>query len=101
MSSRSHYEFNYEVELFSFVKTGKLINMDAYRDNYDLNWEEIISEYLNVGIGDLAHFASQYVFAKALINRRTSQREEMQTMYIDIITRINDMIKSGKLPKAI
>lgn len=100
MSSLSHYEINYEVERFSFIKTNKNIDFNEYRDNYNLDWEEITSEYLSVGIGNVPHFASQYVLAQALNNDRTSEREEMQTMYIDIITRIKELIESGELPKS-
>ena len=100
MSSLSHYEMNYEVELFSFIKTKKNIDFNEYRDNYNLDWEEITSEYLSVGIDNVPHFASQYVLAQALNNDRTSEREEMQTMYIDIITRIKELIESGELPKS-
>jgi len=92
------YGINYDVDRFSFVLSQKIENMDYYRKNYVLDWNEIIQEYLDVGIGDVPHFASQYVFAKALNARRTSEREEMQTMYLDIVAGINRMIEIGDLP---
>lgn len=97
----SHYGINYDVDRFSFALTHKIDNFDAYRKNYNLDWDAIITEYLEVGIGDVPHFASQYVFGKALHARRTSEREEMQTMYLDIVTKVNQMIEQGKLPFAI
>jgi len=100
MHNLSHYEINYDVDRFSFIKTKK-INMDDYRGNYVLDWKEICNEYVCVGIGNVPHFASQYVFAKALNSGRTSEREEMQTMYIEIITRVHEMIALGELPKTI
>lgn len=101
MSELSHYEINYDIDRFSFIKAKKVSNMEAYRSNYTLDWKEITAEYLNVGIGNVPHFASQYVFAKALNAGRTSEREEMQTMYLDIITRICQLIEKGELPKSI
>lgn len=100
MCSLSEYEINYDVDRFSFIKTKKIIDFNHYRDNYNLNWEEITSEYLSVGIGNVPHFASQYVLAQALNNGRISEREEMQTKYIDIITRIKELIELGELPKS-
>lgn len=97
----THYSINHDVDRFSFFLTEKIEDMDQYRKNYDLNWNEIVLEYLNVGIGDVPHFASQYVFAKALHARRTSEREEMQTMYLDIVAQVNKMIETGELPCAI
>lgn len=96
-----HYKINYDVDRFSFFSTKKIENMDQFRKNYHLNWDEIVEEYLAVGIGDVPHFASQYVFAKALHARRTSERAEMQTMYLDIVARVNEMIEAGELPLAI
>ncbi len=100
MSGLSNYEINYDIDRFGFQKTEKITNLDAYRSNYTLDWKEITAEYLNVGIGNVPHFASQYVFAKALNAGRTSEREEMQTMYLDIINRIIQMVESGELPKS-
>ncbi len=96
-----HCGINYDVDRFSFVLTHKIKNFDIYRKNYDLNWDAIIAEYLEVGIGDVPHFASQYVFGKALHARRTSEREEMQTMYLEIVTRVNQLIEEGELPLAV
>ena len=99
--SLSHYSINYDVDRFSFVLSKKIVDMGRFRKHYTLNWNEIISEYLEVGIGDVPHFASQYVFAKALNTRRTSEREEMQTMYLDIVAGINKMIEMGDLPLSV
>lgn len=93
-----HYDINYDVDRFSFVVSHKIENMEQYRKKFSLEWDEIIAEYLEVGIGDVPHFASQYVFAKALHTRNTSEREEMQTMYLDIVARVNKMIEKGELP---
>lgn len=101
MSGLSHYEINCEIDRFSFLETKKISNMDVYRSNYILDWEEITEEYLRVGIGNVPHFASQYVFAKALNAKRTSEREEMQTMYLDIISGVVELIASGVLPKTV
>lgn len=93
-----HYFNNHDVDRFNFVLSQEIENMEQYRKNYSLDWNEIIEEYLEVGIGDVPHFASQYVFAKALNTRRTSERNEMQTMYLDIVDGINKLIKMGDLP---
>ena len=93
-----HYFNNHDVDRFNFVFFQKIENMEQFRKNYALDWNEIIAEYLEVGIGDVPHFASQYVFAKALNARRTSERDEMQTMYLDIVDGINKLIKMGDLP---
>lgn len=100
-SDLSHYGINYDVGRFSFVLTQKIENMDQFRKNYALDWNRIIAEYLEVGICDVPHFASQYVFAKALHARRTSERQEMQTMYFDIVARVNKMIELGNLPSSV
>jgi hypothetical protein len=92
---------NYDVDRFSFMLKGEIYDSDTYRKRYDLDWEAIIIEYLQVGIGDVPHFASQYVFGKALHERRTAEREEMQTMYLEIVAVINQMIEDGKLPLTI
>lgn len=97
----NHYMLNYDVDRFSFMSTQKIDNMNELRKNYTLDWNEIIQEYINVGIGDVPHFASQYVFGKALNSGRTSERDEMQTMYLDIVARISQMIESGQLPKSL
>lgn len=89
---------NFDVDRFSFLSTKEIIDPDSYRSNYVLNWSEIIEEYMLVGIGDVPHFASQYVFAQAMNNDRTSERKEMQTMYLDIVDHINQLIEKGDLP---
>ncbi|MFK7811093.1 MAG: hypothetical protein AB8B59_01280 [Maribacter sp.] len=99
--SPNHYSINYDVDRFSFVLSQKIGDMGQFRKNYTLNWNEIITEYLEVGIGDVPHFASQYVFAKALNTRRTSEREEMQTMYLYIVAGVNKMIEMGDLPSSL
>lgn len=92
------YKINYDVDRFSFVFSREIERTAQLKKNYELDWEEIKVEYLERGIGDVPHFASQYVFAKALHARRTSEREEMQTMYLEIVAGVNKMIERGDLP---
>ncbi len=101
MNDALDYATKYEIELYGFMKTENISDMDVYRANYVLEWNEIINEYLAVGIGDIPHFASQYVFAKALNNGLKTEREEMQTMYLDIVKGVNALVASGELPKTI
>ena len=99
--SLDHNDINYDVGRFSFVLSQEIEDLERFRNNYILDWSEIIAEYLEVGIGDVPHFASQYVFAKALHADRTSERAEMQAMYLEIVSHVNKLIEKGDLPAAI
>lgn len=91
-------DINYDVGRFSFILSKDIAAVELCEKNYILDWDEIFAEYLEVGIGDVPHFASQYVFAKALHDQRTAERAEMQTMYLEIVERVNTMIAKGELP---
>jgi len=105
-----HYNINYDVERFSFVSDSSSIfekvidNVNNALNNfvgqkpYELNWEEIRNQYLDRGKNDVPYFASQYVFAKFLIEKRAKEKENMQKMYLEIVAVINAEIELGNLP---
>lgn len=108
-----HYNINYDIERFSFVpetttlfekvvdKVNDALNNFVGQKPYELNWEEITKEYINVGQSDVPHFASQYVFAKFLNERRSKEKENMQKMYLEIVAVINAGIELGNLPSTV
>lgn len=108
-----HYNINYDIERFSFVpetsslfekvvdKVNDALNNFVGQKPYELNWEEITREYIEIGLGDVPHFASQYVFAKFLNQKRTKEKENMQAMYLEIVAVINKEIELGHLPSAV
>ncbi len=105
-----HYNINYDIDRFEFMSLSdtffeKVLNkvQDAMTNYvgqkpYSLNWEEIIAEYIQVGQSDVPHFASQYVFAKFLLEGRSHEKKMMQEMYLEIVAVIISKIERGILP---
>lgn len=105
-----HYNINYDIGRFSFVtetnslfekvvdKVNSALNNFVGQRPYELNWEEITEQYIAIGQGDIPHFASQYVFAKFLSQHRSSEKEAMQVMYLEIVAVVNKEVELGILP---
>lgn len=108
-----HYNINYDVERFSFIpettslfekiidKVNDALNNFVGQKPYELNWEEITEQYIRIGQKDVPHFASQYVFAKFMNKKRLGEKENMQTMYLEIVAVINKEIELGNLPSQV
>jgi hypothetical protein len=108
-----HYNVNYDVDRFSFVpettslfekvveKVNDALNNFVGQRPYEMNWEEITTEYVKIGQSDVPNFASQYVFAKFLNEKRSSEKENMQLMYLEIVAVINKEIELGHLPSMV
>lgn len=106
------YNINYDVERFAFVpeskqlfasiidKVNDALNNFVGQRPYELNWSDIKAEYIKTGQNDVPLFASQYVFAKFLIEKRTDEKNNMQAMYLEIVAVINKEIELGRLPTA-
>lgn len=104
------YNINYDIERFSFVtpqsslfekmtdKVNAILNGIRGSRPYELEWADIIESYLELGVGDVPHFASQYVFGNFLVQRRSHEKENMQAMYIEIVDGLNEEIEKGRLP---
>lgn len=104
------YHLNYDVDRFSFVSGSstlfeKIIDsvnsaLDSFvgQRPFELNWEEIKSEYIKTGQDDVPHFVSQYVFSKFLMAKRAEEKQQMQNMYLKIVAVINTEIEKGVLP---
>lgn len=108
-----HYHKNYDVERFSFVtetsslfekvieKVNDALNNFVGQKPYELNWEEITHEYISNGQSDVPHFASQFVFSKFLNEGRSSEKVNMQEMYLEIVAVIITEIELGNLPTTV
>lgn len=108
-----HYNINYDVDRFSFMpetsslfekvvdKVNNALNNFVGQRPYELNWEEITKEYISIGQSDVPNFASQYVFAKFLNERRSDEKENMQLMYLEIVAVVNKEIELGHLPSLV
>ena len=105
-----HYNINYDIDRFNFAelpsslfekvldKVNDALNNFVGQKPYELNWVDITNQYLEIGQSDVPHFASEYVFAKFLNEGRSSDKENMQAMYLEIVAVIVKEIERGKLP---
>lgn len=104
------YNINYDVERFSFLsedsslfevavdKVNSILNGIVGAKEYEIDWDDVIDEFLEMGVGDVPHFAHQYVFSRFLIKGRSKEKETMQKMYLEIVDSINEEIEKGNLP---
>ena len=104
------YNINYDVERFSFIqkehnlfekmvdRVNSILNGMVGNKPYHIDWKEVVDDYKKRGVGDVPHFASQHVFGYFLIQKRASEKANMQAMYIEIVNGINGEIEKGNLP---
>lgn len=104
------YNPNYDVERFSFItkehslfermvdKVNSILNDMVGRRPYEIDWQVVVDGYKERGVGDVPHYASQYVFGYFLLEKRASEKENMQAMYLEIVNSINGEIEKGTLP---
>ncbi|MEO1012976.1 MAG: hypothetical protein AAFX53_16880 [Bacteroidota bacterium] len=107
------YDPNLDSDRFSFVspgdgmaqgiteKTGLVTDGIVGSPPYVVDWEDVFANYMDWGIGDVPHFASQYVFSGFLLKGRAHEKGNMQAMYLELVDRINGMIETGELPAVI
>jgi hypothetical protein len=86
-----------EEKRFRFLRaTGIVLDQMSQRVNmivqgvndskpYKLDWEDVLSEYDKLGVGDLCEFASGYAFGWHAMNGKLSDDVSKQAMYLEII----------------
>lgn len=52
---------------------------------YILDWEHVLSEYDQLGVGDVCEFAASYSFGWHAMNLKLKDNDSKQEMYNDII----------------
>ncbi|MGF1560048.1 MAG: hypothetical protein ACFCUL_13240 [Flavobacteriaceae bacterium] len=104
------YNVNYDTARFTFLpqREGSLFRKMLFKVNailndfkgtdFELDWGDIVQEYLKCGVGDVPHFAAQYVFADFQLRRRAHEKEVMEAIYIRITEGLNEEIEKGYLP---
>ena len=80
-------------------KVNDILNGMVSQKEYEIDWEDVVKEYLKYGIGDVPHFAYQFVFSRTLISKTKVSNEHKEAMYLEIINSINGELKKGTLPK--
>lgn len=110
LDGRVQYDINYDVERFTFLnkksslfnrmrdKVNEILNGVVATKPYTIDWKDVVEGYKERGVGDVPHYASQYVFAYFMIFRDPQQKADMQAMYLEIVESINTQIEIGKLP---
>lgn len=83
-----------------FAKVNSLLNSMVLKKEHQIDWNEVVSEYKERGIGDVPHFASQYVHCKYLLTGKEKRSEVLEAMYLEITRSINQEIKEGNLPQS-
>lgn len=61
---------------------------------YKLDWNHVLSEYDNLGVGDVAEFASGYAFGWHAMNGKLSDDTSKHAMYLEIIDGIVERRKN-------
>ncbi|MEX0360245.1 MAG: hypothetical protein AB3N10_04575, partial [Allomuricauda sp.] len=104
------YNVNYDIERFSFIsrehsffdrmaaKVNSILNGMVSKRGYHIDWKEVVDEYKETGVGDVPHFAFQYVFDRVISGKLKIDRENKQAMYLEIVNAINGEIEKGNLP---
>ena len=105
-----NYHINYDTERFTFLphregslfkkminKVNAILN-DFVGTDFEVDWGDVVQEYLKCGVGDVPHFASQYVFADFQIRKRAHEKEIMEAVYLRIVDGLNEEIEKGYLP---
>lgn len=107
------YNVNNDTERFSFLskehstfdgmaaKVNSLLNSLVLKKEHQINWQEVVEEYKSRGVGDVPHFASQYIQAKYLLLGLEKRGEILEAMYLEIVRSINGEIEKGNLPKSL
>ena len=104
------YDPNYDIERFSFInkrntlfdkmvdRVNSILNGMVSAKPYEIDWKKVVDGYLETGNGDVPHYASQHVFSYFLLQKRASEKENMQAMYLEIVNALNGEIEKGNLP---
>jgi len=117
------YNRNLDVERFTFLskentffeqmttKVNAILNGMVSEKEYTIDWKMVVDEYMERGIGDVPHFANQYVLSRYVINAEerqkmkeqglkfvTPKKEVLQAIYLEIVNSINGEIEKGNLP---
>jgi len=117
------YNINLDTERFSFLskessffeqmtrKVNSILNGMVAEKEYSIDWKKVVDEYLERGVGDVPHFANQFVLNNYVLNVEgrkkmkeqnleyvTPKKEILQAIYLEIINSINGEIDKGNLP---
>ncbi|MEO1485699.1 MAG: hypothetical protein AAFU57_08130 [Bacteroidota bacterium] len=104
------YDQNLDTGRFSFLseehtafekmvaKVNSLLNSMVLKKEHQIDWTDVVDQYKARGIGDVPHFASQYVQSKYLLTGKEKRSEVLEAMYLEITRSINQEIKEGNLP---
>ncbi|MEL7270190.1 MAG: hypothetical protein AAGL34_11495 [Bacteroidota bacterium] len=104
------YDVNLDTDRFSFLskdntafekmsaKVNSLLNSMVLKKEHQIDWSEVVDEYKKRGIGDVPHFASQYVQGKYMLTGKEKRGEVLEAIYLEITRSINQEIKEGNLP---
>lgn len=120
------YNRNLDVERFTFLskenkffelmtaKVNSLLNAMVSEKEYTIDWKMVVDEYMERGVGDVPHFANQYVLSRYVINAEerqkmkeqglkfvTPKKEVLQAIYLEIVNAINGEIDKENLPGSI
>ncbi len=63
---------------------------------YILNWEDVLAQYDELGVGDVAEFSSGYTFGWHAKNRKLDDDASKQAMYLEIIDGIAERRENVK-----
>ncbi|MEN1784375.1 MAG: hypothetical protein AAGF77_04470 [Bacteroidota bacterium] len=106
------YDANLDTERFSFLskedsafdkmlyQVNSLLNSMLLKKEYQIDWNEVVDQYKLGGIGDVPHFASQYVHSKYRLTGMENRSEVLEAMYLEITRSINQEIEKGNLPSS-
>lgn len=57
---------------------------------YALDWDHVLSEYDQIGVGDVCEFAASYSFGWHAMNGKLKDKASKEAMYMEIIDGILD-----------
>lgn len=81
-----------------FAKVNSLLNSMVLKKEHQIDWNEVVEQYTKAGVGDVPHFASQYVQSRYKLTGKEKRPEVLEAMYLEIARSINQEIKEGNLP---
>jgi len=108
-----NYNINIDTDRFSFLskessffeqmtdKVNSILYGMISPKEYDIDWKNVVKDYLQHGVGDVPHFAFQYVFERSLVSKLNLSNEQKEAMYLEIVDSVNGELKKGTLPKTL